>query len=461
MPNFVWITLDSVRYDHTTPSDYSRDTTPTLQALADRSDGTSFSSCFSHARSSHASVPSILSGTYPSRHRTYFGNQRQFPEELPLVPELLGQVGYHTVGVSNNAYASSLTGVDRGFDSFTLLGSSPREILTSAGPANLLKYLLQIRRHSVGISTDMHAHSGGYLLTEIARKELNAASEPVFLYLHYNEPHRAYYPPLPYRDQYTDEIAMGPDEAASVALETHHNLLDIVANGCNLSTEEQEALIAMYDSEIRYTDSLVERLLTTIRESLGETIVVVTADHGELFGEDDMLAHKYSLHNAVLHVPMVIAGIDGLEDTGLVQHSDVMRTLLEVAGAPTESIQGVDLREDRRDYAISQSGTSDLSPLLEINPDYDRSKFYTGECSVIQDSTYKYIQRSDDPRLYELPNEAQNLIDTAETQATEMDNQLSTWLETEGQAAGTGKEAEADEQMRQRLADLGYLDHEI
>lgn len=460
-PNIIWLTLDSVRYDHTTMSGYERKTTPNIQFLAERSDTTSFSSCFSHARSSPASVPSILSGTYPSRHRTYFGNRQQFPSELPLVSELLSDAGYRTVGLSNNGYASSLTNLDRGFDDFTLLGSTPKEILRSAGLKNVLKYLANIRRHSVGFKTDIHAHSGGYLLNEIAKEEVQKTRQPVFMYVHYNEPHRAYYPPLPFLDRFTDDIEMEGSEAATLALRIHHNLLNIVANGCDLSDEEWDALIAMYDSEIAYTDALVGELLEIIEEQLGETIVVVTADHGELFGEDGMLAHKYSIHNAVLNVPMVIKGIPELSDEGIIQHSDVVRTLLEVAGAETETIQGVDLRTETREYAISQSGDADLEPLLEENPDFDRSKFCTEEYSVIQDGEYKFIQRPDDPQLYRLPDEETNIIKEAEEQAAEMDAWLTEWLKTEGQRAGSGSEVQLDDEMRSRLADLGYLDHEM
>lgn len=460
-PNVLWLTLDSVRYDHTTMSGYDRETTPNIQSLADQSDSVSFSSCFSHARSSHASVPSILSGTYPSRHRTYFGNKRQFPDEVPLVAELLSDAGYETIGVSNNGYASSLTNLDRGFDKFTLLRPSPRELLDSAGLKNTLKYLINIRRHSVGYSTDTHAHSAGYLTNEIAKDELREARDPFFMYVHYNETHRAYYPPLPYLDRFTDSVEMSGSEAASFALDTHHDLLNTVANGCDLTDEEMNALRAMYDSEIAYTDELIDELFELIDEKLGETIVVVTADHGELFGEDDMLGHKYSMHNAVLNVPMVIRGIPGLAGDGILQHSDVMRTLLEVAGAETETIQGVDLRTETREYAISQSGDSDLEPLLEENSEYDLSKFCTEEYSVIQDKKYKYVQRPDNPRLYRLPDESANRIEEYDQAAAKLDTELTKWLESEGTSVGTGSNVELNDSMRSRLADLGYLDHEI
>ena len=71
-PNIVWLTLDSVRQDHTTMDDYKRKTTLRVQEIADRSDGVAFSSCLAHARASATSAPSLLSGTYPSRHGTYY-----------------------------------------------------------------------------------------------------------------------------------------------------------------------------------------------------------------------------------------------------------------------------------------------------------------------------------------------------------------------------------------------------
>lgn len=460
-PNIIWLTLDSVRYDHTSLGEYDRNTTTNIQELSERSDAVSFSMCFSHARSSHASVPSILSGTFPSRHRTYFDNQNQFPEELPLISELLGSVGYQTHGLSNNAYASSLTNLDRGFDNFTLLGSTPKKMFQTAGIINSIKYLLNIRRHSCGFNTDLHAHSAGFILNELAKSTIQQARQPFFLYVHYNEPHRAYYPPLPYIDRFTSDIKMKPSKAASLSLEVHHKLLDIVANGCNLSINEMEALIAMYDAEIAYTDELVGKLVDVIETQLGETVIVVTADHGELFGEDNMLAHKYSMHNAVLNVPMVVAGISDLSDTGVIQHSDIVRTILEIAGADTGTIQGVDLRTETRKYAISQSGESDVAPLLERNPNFDLSRFCSEEYSVIQNEDYKYVRNTKNPQLYYLPDEDMNVIDESGKQAEKMDIWLTEWLDTEGQAVESGSEAHIDSTTRSRLANLGYLNHEM
>ena len=460
-PNIIWLTLDSVRQDHTTMGGYHRETTPNIQAIADHDDGTAFGSCFSHARASATSIPSILSGTYPSRHGTYYQDRAAFPDELPLVAELLADEGYTTAAVSNNGYASSLTGVDRGFDKFTLLGSTPAEILQSAGIRTTMKYLLNIRRHSVGFETDFHAHSGAYLVNEIATRRIKQAEEPFFLYVHFNEPHRAYYPPLPFLDQFTDNLPMSADTAATLAMEVHHNLVEIVANGCELDADEMAALEAMYDAEIAYTDQRVGELYKTIQRELDETIVVVTADHGELFGEDEMLAHKYSMHNAVLNVPMVVQGLSDITDKGVIQHSDVISTLLSAAGAETDTVQGVDLREERREYAISQSPQDSLKPLLEHNPEYDTSRFPHKPYSLIQDGRFKYVQQPGNPQLYRLPDETESVIEDHPEVAEWLDARLTEFLDTEGQPEGYGEDIDVDEATRKRLTNMGYLDHEM
>lgn len=259
------------------------------------------------------------------------------------------------------------------------------------------------------------------------------------MYLHYNEPHRAYYPPLPYLDRFTEELSMSGSEAAEIAMDVHHNLIEIVANGCSLSDSELAALEAMYDAEIAYTDDRVGALYDCLQRELDDAIIVITADHGELFGEDDMLAHKYSMHNGVLHVPMVVQGLAGLADEGVIQHSDVLLTLLSTAGAETETIQGVDLREDRREYAISQSPSDSLAPLLEHNPGYDTSRFPTEPYSLLQDGRFKYVQRPDEPRLYRLPDETGNVIDDYPEVAKRLDTYLTEWLDTEGSLVGRGE----------------------
>jgi hypothetical protein len=80
---------------------------------------------------------------------------------------------------------------------------------------------------------------------------------------------------------------------------------------------------------------------------------------------------------------------------------------------------------------------------------------------VIQDGEFKYYGFPDEPELYRLPDERENVAGEFPEVVEEFNTQLTEWLEAEGQQVGSGEDIEIDEATRGRLADLGYLDHEI
>ncbi|AUV84145.1 hypothetical protein C2R22_21430 (plasmid) [Salinigranum rubrum] len=84
-PNIVWLTLESLRFDHTSLSGYKRDTTPFLQSIAAESSAVSFDKCFSHGIWTRPASASILTGTYPSHHQAGMGSD-VIPDDLPTVP---------------------------------------------------------------------------------------------------------------------------------------------------------------------------------------------------------------------------------------------------------------------------------------------------------------------------------------------------------------------------------------
>jgi len=80
---------------------------------------------------------------------------------------------------------------------------------------------------------------------------------------------------------------------------------------------------------------------------------------------------------------------------------------------------------------------------------------------VVQDGEFKYVDYPDQARLYRLPDEHESVADAFPEAGEELDAALEEWLDTEGQPAGRGEAIEADEEIQSRLADLGYLDHEM
>ena len=191
-PNIVWITLDSVRSDHTTVDGYKRDTTPNMYEIG--VEGYNFSHCIAHSKSTLPSSAAILTCTAPS-HNTVGMSGKMLPSTIPTVATRFSQAGYQTACLSRNSYVSSATGLDRGFDRFQWIAS---ETLSELSYVTLIKYLVNIQSHSAGITRDTAKHSSAYLMNETAKRWVKKfdRNQPFFFYLHYNEPHRPYYPPL-------------------------------------------------------------------------------------------------------------------------------------------------------------------------------------------------------------------------------------------------------------------------
>jgi uncharacterized sulfatase len=470
-PNVVWVTLESTRADHTTPGGYERDTTPNLQRIAEAPRGRSFDSCIAHGVWTLASSASILTGTYPSHHDAGMESDA-IPAGIETIPERLSAAGYHTACLSPNSHLSSATGLDRGFAEFDWFSADT--LLETAGPRTILKYLLYVRKHGGGLTTDTAKHGTDFLMIDVAKRRLRSWAgerEPFFLYAHYGGPHHPYHPPRRFVERYAADFGMSADEARELGMDHHATFHERIAQGRFYTDDEWAALRALYDGEIAHADELVGGLFDYVQElDLGETVFVVTADHGELFGEHGLLAHMIVVDDAVTHVPLVVHGLDGLEggDAGgpgageLVQHADVMRTILEAAGARTEGLQGIDLREERRERAIVQRGAKrclkNLDRFLEIDPDFDDARFHRAALSAIRTERFRYQRSEERSELFRLPDEEHDRSTSYPEVVERLDGELERFLETDGRpAAGGGREGEFTDAMERQLADLGYL----
>lgn len=460
MENIIWITLDSVRADHTTMGGYNRDTTPNLQRIANLPDGCYFQNCISTGNVTPTSSASILTGTYPSRHGFRMTNDF-LPERLSTVPELFGEQGFATAGLSRNSYLSEGSGLDRGFDRFKWIGGS--NFLRAVHPITILKFIFNLHHHSAGLTRNTAKHSTPFILNDMIKRWLSdfGNHEPIFLYSHYNEPHRPFYPPNSFRNRFTEDFDMSPKSAADLALRIHNNVPKIIANEYKLSPTEERALIAMYDAEIAYTDECIGRLFDFIQESsLGETIFIVTADHGEFLGEHNLYGHTLRLDDAVINVPLVVHGLSEVDNhrESLVQHIDLMQTLLARVGGRIDQFQGVDLRHDHRTFSISQQSSNDFQRYLEINPEFDTSRFHSKTLTALRTNEFKYLKSDDNVELYEFPDEEQNRRSEYPEIAEKLDDELDWWWEKYGQPIEETKGSRFSPGMKDQLRQLGYLE---
>jgi uncharacterized sulfatase len=472
-PNIVVIVLDSVRYDRTSLRGHHRDTTPNIEKIADRTDGRSFETAMAHTRYTLPSAASILTGKYPGDHGAGFGSNR-VNQHVPTVAEAFRAAGYTTALVSNNHFVSPETGLDRGFDTTEVLPKTPMGIVRTVGVKSVATWLAKIRQHSAGFETDKYRHSSAYLMTDLVDQQLSsleARSDPFFLFAHYNQPHRPYYPPVAWFDKYGDAFRMSRSEAGDFSMEVHNNLVEKVAKGCPFTEDEWAVLHALYDAQIEYTDRFIGELFRRIQRDFDDTIVVITSDHGEHLGERGALGHKYILDDALLHVPLVTSGLEVPSTVQPVQHSDLMCTLLREGGADADFVDGVDLRRDERHIAVSQDTTRSLDPIYEVNQEFDAAKFFPGvdrslpERTSIRTTTHRYVRGADDAKaLFELPDESQDISDEASGLVREFNDELDNWLadhESISSSSRRDSDREISQETKVRLERLGYREEDL
>lgn len=274
-PNIILIGVDTLRADHLGCYGYKRSTSPNIDKIAMQ--GVLFENCIAPIPRTTQSVASIMTGRYPKNHGVR--KIRQFlPEQETTIAEVLQHFGYETISVQANGILEEV--MDQGFQKISTY-----------------PWKTQQKNKSNGWTATQTTDRAIALLKEIDKQA------PYFLWVFYFDPHMGYEPPevffdRDYQDRFSHAITYG--EAAET----------IIMNN-RMTPREREHAIALYDSEIKYTDAQIGRLLASLPDNGRENILILTSDHGESLGERDYyFAHGECLNNPNLHVPLIIKGID-------------------------------------------------------------------------------------------------------------------------------------------------------
>lgn len=300
--NVVIVVIDTLRRDHLATYGYSRDTAPFLGELARQGavfDGLSPSSW------TKPSTASLLTGLHPLRHQALDRLDR-LPDGAVTLAERLRRAGYSTLGVSANGWISPGFHFDRGFATFLY-----RDSLKSRA----LNRELQAR--------------------------LDGLRPPFFLYVHYIDPHVPYEPETGWDGR---PLPASP-RAHPVTIED----LD-APHFIHRSPELLARARDLYDGEIRGVDDSLRELVSGLsrRGLMKNTILVVTADHGEELGEHGRMSHGQTVYQEVLQVPLVIYEPHRLpagRRFGRASLMDVVPTLIDLLGLdrPQEPLDGQSL----------------------------------------------------------------------------------------------------------------------
>lgn len=470
--NILWLSLESVRADHTSLYDYERDTTPFLRQLSSRQNATTLNSMVAASNWTPASTASMLTGTHMSTHQVGQDGTgtHSLPTEINTLPELLFNEGYQTALFSPNPYISDETELTRGFEHHEMLTIRNKENFIGLDSLTRDNLKIAFRRfiENPTVSFDAFKHDLGNstncLVEYRFRRWLNEQyrqKDPSFVYAHIQSPHFAYHPISKFRDYYTSEIDMSTAEADSLSDEVYEGEESItkrIASGLDLSDKEWEGIRAMYDADIRYADYTVERLVRMAENTMeGPLIIIIVGDHGDLFGEYGLIGHTLSLHDGLIRVPGLIVGFDNInqEDNDIIQHIDLTRTLANLTGVSTDQFEGRDIRNSSRTYAISQLGSTSLERYTKCNQNFDETKFFGKPYTSVRTSEWKLLTNEEKTLLYELPDEKNNVSfkypDIVERISKAIDKEGIIWNDLKGDVV------DRDEEMKEQLKNLGYI----
>jgi len=282
LPSVVLISIDTLRADHLEVYGYPRPTSPFLESLAEEC--VVFENVIAPCPSTGPSVASIMTGLNRARHGL-IKNQAILPEDVVTLAEYLRAQGYTTIGV--NAHPLLVTGTpgfDQGFDVYFMPDEVPRD-----GPMRF---------------------DGSSLPDAVDRVLGKRGRRPLFLWVHFVEPHGPYNPPAEYLALFPPDSYRSPGASELPVGETNYGyglIPEYQTIGPRKATVEE--YIAAYDAEIRYVDDHVRRVAEVLeRHRLWqESLVVVTADHGESLGEHDYyFQHGYHLYEGSVRVPLLM-----------------------------------------------------------------------------------------------------------------------------------------------------------
>ncbi len=316
--NIVLIIIDTLNADHLGCFGYYRDTSPVIDSLA--ASGILFTNCQAQAPWTLPGMASIFTGLAERSHGCshYNGLSHGLDPEMPTLTTILKEQGYSTAALVNVGYLGEPFGITKGNDYFWINedGSDNADITVDT----LLDYFSS-----------------------------NEIPEPFFATIHLFDPHLPYDPPSPFDTLFKHSGTNGVTEWPEIEL-----CFDPVII---------EHMTAMYDSEIRWTDSQLSRLFAGMREMglADNTLFILIADHGEEFMQHGDWGHAHNLYQQALHIPLILTG-PGIEPGTVTPQNvgqyDLLPTVLEYLGIPVPGhVEGINiLGEIPLDRVIPSSG---------------------------------------------------------------------------------------------------------
>lgn len=313
--NVILMIQDSLRADRVKPFwPKARPDVPNWEALSKT--GTIFRNTYVQGNESRASHASIWSSQYPVNHKMIVDGAKLDAAKWTTIGEAVKKAGFSTHGESANGYIIAKWGFGEGWDSY-----------------------------------QNHIHDGGGVKGEQVQdlglkvaEKMNTKGKPWFLYLGLIDTHVSWRAKEPWISKYS------PKYEGKYKTQASGQDVEAMASGkLKISDADKEHIRAIYDSNVSYQDKLVGDMFEKLKAwgVADDTMVVITADHGDEQWEDGRVGHGASLRETLIRVPLAIH-YPKLFPAGTVFEGadtiDILPTILDAIGQPIpEDAQGESL----------------------------------------------------------------------------------------------------------------------
>ncbi|MBU0716743.1 MAG: sulfatase-like hydrolase/transferase [Planctomycetes bacterium] len=509
-PNIVIVVMDCVRAQNLPVYGYDRPTAPRIAELA--AEGLRYDNAIVAGDQTLSSTTSLFTGVRPSTHQLRISGERLDPGWHTLA-EAMQHSGYATYSVNcSNTHLSSYGGLDRGFDHYVQLASPlrgrwgrvkkgpvgdeadeelPNPAVEPSEAAEAGGAVETNSRWRSKLADDLH-----WLMTRLVDKGAARAFErtrsilrrstpgqPAFVYVHLMETHSRYLPPLGHWGLFL------PDCRGRKGWRINHNGFPFTSGSVKMDNLDFEIVTSLYDGAIHYTDALFGRFFERLRNDgqLDNTVIVLTADHGDNLGEHGMLGHSLCVYDTIVRVPLLVWGpvverrARGSVIADLVQNIDLPTSCLEWAGVREDPIlqqtEGDALplapgASSGREYAVSEA--SYVFHPSQADKLKEQDLFYLGSIGL-RTEQHKLIWNTDGfEEFYDLaadPGEVDNLLELNDPEADCVDGELARLRSALGplrlvfervhnetlMRLEHGGSADPDPAVAERLRDLGYI----
>ena len=397
--------------------------TPALDALAER--GMRFDRAHSAAAWTLPSTASLLTGQVPERHGVVTDEQA-LPAEARTLPELLHDAGWSTAAFVQMVYASDSYGLDQGFDHYRYYASDAEK----RDPLLVLDASAWMEEHE---------------------------DDRTFTYVHFRRPHGPYDPEVePWRRQGPPPDM--PPEARFFELQRADAEIEDVGQ---LGPGELELVQRLYRANLATVDESVASLLERLPDP-DDTLVIVTADHGEALGQHRSFGHGAHVWAETIDIPLIVAG-PGVEvgvDRGTAGTTDLLPTLLEACAAPAPAgsvLDGVSLWP--RLTGEVRATPDSPSPLVAVCSRYGRSA--PPAVAVIEGRWKLLLSPDDDVALFDRASDREDRLRREGGEpaiAARLAGVARQWREAHRGAAEAGlPPPELPPERQEELRQLGYV----